>query len=172
MSGTAVEAQWLEIGYRNGRDVTTVLSDVDLTVPSGEFLTVLGPSGCGKSTLLRVVANLLDPLGGQITVLGNTPEAARRARKTGFVFQDATLLPWRTVGQNIRLPAVVGGRQARQLPDTRIAELMALLDGADAVKFAKHKPGADVHERALRKAIGLVEELSKEAETNNDHGTA
>ena len=127
MGGTAVEAQQLEIGYRNGRDVTTVLSDVDLIVPQGEFLTILGPSGCGKSTLLRVVANLLDPLGGQITVLGNAPEAARRARKTGFVFQDATLLPWRTVGPNIRLPAVVGGRQARQLPDTRIAEGMALL---------------------------------------------
>ncbi len=127
MSVTAVDARRLQIGYRNGRDSTTVLSDVDLTVPQGEFLTILGPSGCGKSTLLRVVANLLDPLGGQITVLGDAPEAARRARKTGFVFQDATLLPWRTVVQNIRLPAVVGGRQARALPESRISNAMELL---------------------------------------------
>jgi NitT/TauT family transport system ATP-binding protein len=127
MSATAIDARRLQIGYRNGRDSTTVLSDVDLTVPQGEFLTILGPSGCGKSTLLRVVANLLDPLEGQIDVLGDAPEAARRARKTGFVFQDATLLPWRTVVQNIRLPAVVGGRQARALPETRIAGVIELL---------------------------------------------
>ncbi|MYK33467.1 MAG: ATP-binding cassette domain-containing protein, partial [Boseongicola sp. SB0670_bin_30] len=87
----------------------------------------LGPSGCGKSTLLRVIANLLDPLGGRIAVLGGAPETARRARKTGFVFQDATLLPWRTVLQNIRLPAVVGGRQSKDLPAVRVAEVMALL---------------------------------------------
>jgi NitT/TauT family transport system ATP-binding protein len=127
MSTTAVDARRLQVGYRNGRDSTTVLSDVDLTVPQGEFLTILGPSGCGKSTLLRVVANLLDPLAGQITVLGDAPAAARRARKTGFVFQDATLLPWRTVVQNIRLPAVVGGRQARDLPETRVSGVMELL---------------------------------------------
>lgn len=127
MGAAAVDTRRLQIGYRNGTDAVTVLSDVDLTVPRGEFLTILGPSGCGKSTLLRVVANLLEPLGGEISVLGSTPEAARRARKTGFVFQDATLLPWRTVIQNIRLPAVVGGQQAKQLSSERIAEVMELL---------------------------------------------
>ena len=127
MGGTAVDADSLQIGYRNGRDAVTVLSDVDLSVPQGEFLTILGPSGCGKSTLLRVIANLLDPLGGRITVLGSTPEAARRARKTGFVFQDATLLPWRTVLKNIHLPAVVGGALSKDLPPGRIEDIMALL---------------------------------------------
>ena len=127
MSGTAVDANSLQIGYRNGRDAVTVLSGVDLSVPLGEFLTILGPSGCGKSTLLRVIANLLDPLGGRITVLGGAPEAARRARKTGFVFQDATLLPWRTVLKNIQLPAVVGGTLSKDLPPARIDDIMALL---------------------------------------------
>jgi hypothetical protein len=69
------------------------------------------------------------------------------------------------VRQSIHVPPV-------GVSKVQAAELMALLDGADAVKFAKHKPSSDVHERALRKAISLVEELSKEAETNNDHGTA
>ncbi len=123
----AVETHGLQIGYRNGRNTETVLSDVDLSVPEGEFLTILGPSGCGKSTLLRVIANLLDPLGGQIRVLGGAPDAARRARKTGFVFQDATLLPWRTVLQNVQLPAIVGGRQAKDLTHLRIDEVLALL---------------------------------------------
>ena len=125
--GAAVKTEGLRVGYRNGRDDVTILSEVDLTVPEGEFLTILGPSGCGKSTLLRVIANLLEPLGGQITVLGGAPEAARRARKTGFVFQDATLLPWRTVLQNIRLPAVVGGRQSRNLSPARITEILDTL---------------------------------------------
>lgn len=127
MRAAAVETERLYIGYVNGRDAVTVLSEVDLLVPEGEFLMILGPSGCGKSTLLRVIANLLDPLGGRIAVLGGAPEAARRARRTGFVFQDATLLPWRTVLQNIRLPAVVGGRQSKDLPAARVEEVMALL---------------------------------------------
>jgi len=123
----AVDMQGLKVGYRDGRNIVTVLSDVDLTVPAGEFLTILGPSGCGKSTLLRVIANLLDPLGGKINVLGGTPDAARRTRKTGFVFQDATLLPWRTVLQNVRLPGIVGGRQARSLPIDHVASILSLL---------------------------------------------
>lgn len=123
----AVETHGLQVGYRNGRDTVTVLSDVDLSVPEGEFLTILGPSGCGKSTLLRVIANLLEPLSGRISVLGETPHAVRRARRTGFVFQDATLLPWRTVLQNVQLPAIVGGRQATALPRQRIDEVLALL---------------------------------------------
>ncbi len=127
MTATAIETSGLKVGYRNGRDSVVVLSDVDLTVPQGEFLTILGPSGCGKSTLLRVIANLLDPLGGRISVLGGSPEAARTSRKTGFVFQDATLLPWRTVIDNIRLPAIVGGRQARPIPSKHIDQVLSLL---------------------------------------------
>ncbi|NQV93616.1 MAG: ABC transporter ATP-binding protein [Sphingomonadales bacterium] len=154
MTATAVEAQRLQIGYRNAGQSTIVLSDVDLTVPQGEFLTILGPSGCGKSTLLRVVANLLDPLGGQITVLGDAPDVARRARKTGFVFQDATLLPWRTVAQNIRLPAVVGGRQARSLPDTRIVEVMTLLGLSGlADRFPSQLSGGQRQRVAIARAL-------------------
>ena len=108
MTAAAIDARRLDIGYRNGSAQVTVLVDVNLTVPRGEFATILGPSGCGKSTLLRVIANLLEPISGEIKVLGESPEAVRRARKTGFVFQDATLLPWRTVVNNIRLPAPCG----------------------------------------------------------------
>ncbi|TGV63080.1 ATP-binding cassette domain-containing protein, partial [Mesorhizobium sp. M00.F.Ca.ET.158.01.1.1] len=86
-------------------------------------------SGCGKSTLLRVVAYLLDPLGGTINVLGDTPHAVRSRRDVGFVFQDSTLLPWRTVRDNVRLPLGIGqGSLTRKIEDRgdELLELMGL----------------------------------------------
>jgi NitT/TauT family transport system ATP-binding protein len=72
-----------------------VVTDLSFEVPSGEFVVFLGPSGCGKSTILRLIAGLEKASLGQIVV---------RSRKIGFVFQDASLMPWRTVLQNILLP--------------------------------------------------------------------
>ncbi|RWX60560.1 ATP-binding cassette domain-containing protein, partial [Mesorhizobium sp. M4B.F.Ca.ET.089.01.1.1] len=99
----AIEASRLDVGYGVRQTAVKVLAGLDLTVAAGSFLSILGPSGCGKSTLLRVVADLLDPLGGTISVLGDTPHAVRTRRDVGFVFQDSTLLPWRTVRDNVRL---------------------------------------------------------------------
>ncbi len=81
------------------------LTDVSLRVPAGQFVSLIGPSGCGKSTLLRLIAGLLEPTSGRLTVQDLPPATARRtAVRVAFVFQDATLLPWRTVVENIRLP--------------------------------------------------------------------
>lgn len=81
------------------------LEGVDLTLPQGEFVAIVGPSGCGKSTLLRLIAGLIPASRGTITVAGTSPPLARRERtRMSLVFQDATLLPWRTVENNIRLP--------------------------------------------------------------------
>ncbi|TGV73222.1 ATP-binding cassette domain-containing protein, partial [Mesorhizobium sp. M00.F.Ca.ET.149.01.1.1] len=68
----AIEARQLDVGYGGRQAAVKVLSGLDLTVAAGSLLSILGPSGCGKSTLLRVVADLLDPLGGSISVLGET----------------------------------------------------------------------------------------------------
>lgn len=123
----AIEARKLDIGY-GGRNATVkVLADLDLDVEAGTFLSILGPSGCGKSTLLRVVADLIDPLGGSIRVLGGDPHAARSRRDVGFVFQDSTLLPWRTVRDNVRLPLDVGrGSLTREIAD-RTDALLSLM---------------------------------------------
>ncbi len=83
------------------------LGPIDLNVPRGRFVTLIGPSGCGKSTLLRVVAGLVRPDAGGISIFGEEPEQARRAKHIGFVPQALALLPWRTVLGNARLPLEV-----------------------------------------------------------------
>lgn len=76
-----------------------------MSIPAGEFVSLVGPSGCGKSTLLRIIAGLLESTSGTLTVQQLEPAAARKtAVRMAFVFQDPTLLPWRTVVENIRLP--------------------------------------------------------------------
>jgi NitT/TauT family transport system ATP-binding protein len=83
------------------RNAAVALQDVSFTVERGEFVTFLGPSGCGKSTLLKLVSGLSPASGGTVQVNGMTPENAREMMS--FIFQDATLLPWRTVEQNVGL---------------------------------------------------------------------
>jgi ABC-type sugar transport system ATPase subunit len=89
----------------------TVLDDVNLALPAGAFGALIGPSGCGKSTLLRMVADVFAPSAGHITIDGAPPQQARREHQIGFVFQEATLLPWRSVLDNVRLPLeLIGSR--------------------------------------------------------------
>src|SRR4249919_1033906 len=136
LNSTAPAISCRDIGMRfftERRDVTAIKS-LDLEVAQGEFLTLLGPSGCGKSTLLRVVADLLAPSRGSVSVLGATPEQARQRRDIGFVFQDAALLPWRTALQNVQLPLQVGGgasRKGRRSPQ-ELLDLVGLKDRANA----------------------------------------
>jgi len=79
----------------------TILDGIDLTISRKEFVSIIGPSGCGKSTLLKLVAGLNPITKGSIAIDGMTPENAREI--VSFIFQDATLLPWRTVRQNVVL---------------------------------------------------------------------
>jgi NitT/TauT family transport system ATP-binding protein len=86
------------------------LADVDLQIEAGDFVSIVGPSGCGKSTLLRLVAGLDSPTSGTLQIDECSPgEKKRESRRTAFVFQDATLLPWRNVVENIRLPLELDG---------------------------------------------------------------
>ena len=104
----AVECVDATVRFMAARRAITALEDVSLEVEQGGFLTILGPSGCGKSTLLRLVADLVQPAAGSVRVLGQEPAAARRKREIGFVFQDATLLPWRSALDNVALPLEIG----------------------------------------------------------------
>lgn len=87
--------------YDNG---TVAVRDANLRIREGELLSFVGPSGCGKSTLFRLIAGLGQPSEGTIDILGGTPEEARRDGGVSYVFQDATLMPWSSVLDNVTLP--------------------------------------------------------------------
>jgi NitT/TauT family transport system ATP-binding protein len=93
--------------YGNG---TVALDDISFDVSEGQFVSLVGPSGCGKSTLLRMVAGLGPITSGQILVEGLPPRQARQEKAdTAFVFQDANLMPWRSVMGNVELPLELRG---------------------------------------------------------------
>ena len=108
-------------------DGTEAVRDVSFTIRKGEFVTVVGPSGCGKSTLLKIASGLLEPTAGQVIVDRD---------RLGYVFQDATLLPWRTVTGNVELLA-----ELHDVPDderARVAEEAIQMVGLDG--FQNHYP--------------------------------
>ncbi len=110
----AVALENIAVTFERDGSVLTAVDALSLDVGIREFVTIIGPSGCGKSTLLRVVSDLLPASSGSVQVLGGTAEAARTRRDIGFVFQDATLLPWRTALENVALPMEVGsGRRLK-----------------------------------------------------------
>lgn len=108
-AGLALDCRDVTVRFMSERRAVTALERVSLSLEPGDFVTLLGPSGCGKSTLLRVIADIVAPSAGSVSVFGQAPAVARRQRQIGFVFQDASLLPWRNVIDNVRLPLEVGG---------------------------------------------------------------
>ena len=96
------------VRFDTSSGVITALEDISLDIPSGGIVTMIGPSGCGKSTLLRAAADLNSISDGSVTVFGKSPEQARKDRDLSFVFQDATLLEWRSAIDNVRLPLEIG----------------------------------------------------------------
>lgn len=121
-------AKGLSLTFETNDGPVHALSDVDLTVEKGDFVSFIGPSGCGKTTFLRVIADLEQATGGEISVNGVSPQEARLARAYGYVFQAAGLYPWRTIGGNIRLPLEIMGidkaDQAKRV--ARVLELVEL----------------------------------------------
>jgi NitT/TauT family transport system ATP-binding protein len=116
---------------------TQAVTDVDLTIAPGEFVSLIGPSGCGKSTLLRIVADLVQPTEGEVLVNGKTARRARLDQDYGIAFQQSGLLEWRTVRANVELPLSLHGGADKRGRRERADELLALV-GLE--EFADHRP--------------------------------
>lgn len=117
-------ARDLGMVYPNRDGGLRALDSVDLEVHSQEFVCVVGPSGCGKTTLLRLLAGLLTPTSGEILFEGQPLKGP--LRRIGFVFQQASLMPWRSVLQNIALPLELMGVEEQQM-QTRARQLVELV---------------------------------------------
>jgi NitT/TauT family transport system ATP-binding protein len=117
-----VSANQLGLTFQTGDGPVNALSNVDLNIGKGEFVSFIGPSGCGKTTFLRVIADLEQPTSGSILVNGMTPRQAREGRAYGYVFQAPALYPWRTIARNVALPleimGITGADQAERVKRT------------------------------------------------------
>lgn len=140
----------------NGRRVPALMP-VDLELAPGEFVSIIGPSGCGKSTLLRIAGGLLEPSAGAVRIGGRPPRAAQREKMVGFVFQDPSLLPWRTVSRNVRLAHEL---DARRRDDGGVDAWLGLVGLAEYADYYPHQLSGGMKQRvALARALALEPSL-------------
>lgn len=125
--GRDIQVNDVSMVFHGRGDSVIALEKVNMHVPTGHFASIIGPSGCGKSTLLRLVADIMQPFAGNITLGHRSPRDARQEHALGFVFQGATLLPWRTVTQNIELPLDVVGRNSARRSTRSTQDLIRLV---------------------------------------------
>ncbi|MBO6756706.1 MAG: ABC transporter ATP-binding protein [Roseibium sp.] len=149
----------LSLTFETNDGPVHALSDIDLKIEEGDFVSFIGPSGCGKTTLLRVIADLEQPTAGSITVNGVSPEAARLARAYGYVFQAAALYPWRTIAKNVALPLEIMGL-SRDEQNRRIARNMELvnLSGFEK-KFPWQLSGGMQQRASIARALAVEPDL-------------
>jgi NitT/TauT family transport system ATP-binding protein len=150
-----IEVSKLAKDFNAGRAVLRALADVSFSVEEGRFVTLVGPSGCGKSTLLQILAGLIGATSGQVLIEGKRISAPM-PDKIGMVFQDPTLLPWKTALANVEFPLDLRGVD-RTLRRSRCS---ALLDLVGLSEFADHYP----HELSggMRQRVAIARGLAQD----------
>src|ERR1700691_4610483 len=138
-----------------------VLEDITLSVPKGSFVSLIGPSGCGKSTLLKVLAGLIVPTEGHVSVGGIVPHEAAKRRVIGLAFQDPTLLPWKNAIQNAAFLLMTADDEIRPADaEARAAAMLKLvgLDGAER-KMPSQFPGGLLQRFAIAPPLALYPQV-------------
>ncbi|WDR01859.1 ABC transporter ATP-binding protein [Devosia algicola] len=133
---SVVTAKDLSLTFATSDGPVHALSEVNLEIEKGEFVSFIGPSGCGKTTFLRTIADLEDLTSGTLEINGMSAREARQARAYGYVFQAAALYPWRTIEKNIALPLEIMG-YSKPERDKRIERTLDLVNLSG---FAKKHP--------------------------------
>ena len=152
---TVIESKNLDLTFQTNDGPVHALKGVTLDIGKGEFVSFIGPSGCGKTTFLRVVAGLEQATGGEISVNGMTPDAARQSRAYGYVFQAAGLYPWRTIAGNVRLPLEIMGYSKAEMAE-RVNRVLELVDLAGfAKKFPWQLSGGMQQRASIARALAF-----------------
>lgn len=130
-----------------GGTSTVALSDANLSIRDGEFISLVGPSGCGKSTLLRVIQGLLDPSEGSVEVSGERVDGP--TRNSAFVFQNAALLPWMSIRQNVLMSARFRKELGKNREtEERVDEVLAAVGLAEFADKYPHQLSGGMQQRA------------------------
>jgi NitT/TauT family transport system ATP-binding protein len=156
-----ISARNIAIDYRvNGRR-QRVLQGIDLAIPKGSFVSFIGPSGCGKSTLLKVLAGLVAPNEGEVMVAGLAPREAARRRMIGLVFQDATLLPWKSALENAAFLLRTADKSiTRKQAAERARNMLRMVGLADAEDKRPSQLSGGMRQRvAIARALALDPEV-------------
>lgn len=154
-----IDIKSLSLTFETGDGPVHALSDIDLEIAPGDFVSFIGPSGCGKTTLLRVIADLEQPTGGTITVNGLSPHEARLQRAYGYVFQAAALYPWRTIADNVALPLEIMGF-SRAEREERIRRNMELVNlGGFEKKYPWQLSGGMQQRASIARALSFDPDL-------------
>ena len=143
----AISVNGLSVRFGEPPNRITALENVTFDVPEASLITMVGPSGCGKSTLLRAIADLVERDEGAIEVFGRPPEEARLARDFSFVFQESTLLPWRTAVGNVELPMEVGRHSGAVETHAEPTELLELVGLAGREEALPHELSGGMQQR-------------------------
>ncbi|MDA1323744.1 MAG: ABC transporter ATP-binding protein [Proteobacteria bacterium] len=155
-SGTVViDVRHVGKTYAAARAPVRALHDISLTVAEGEFVSLVGPSGCGKSTLLQILAGLIDGSDGEVLV-DNQPVTKPMPDKIAMVFQDATLMPWKTAIANVEFPLELRGA-SRAASRPRAEEMLALVGLSDFADRFPHELSGGMKQR-VSIARGLVQD--------------
>ena len=153
--GPVISARDLNLTFQTGDGPVHALKDVSLDIAKGDFVSFIGPSGCGKTTFLRVIADLEQPTSGEIMVNGMTPEAARKARAYGYVFQAAGLYPWRTIAGNVKLPLEIMG-YSKSDQTARVEKVLELVElSGFARKFPWQLSGGMQQRASIARALAF-----------------
>ncbi len=155
----AVEIRSAGLTFETADGKVEALSDVNLTIAKGEFVSLIGPSGCGKTTLMRMIADLEQPTAGSIRVNGVAPSEARQRRDYGYVFQAPALYPWRTIERNVMVPLEIMG-YSRDEQRARARRYLALvnLSGFER-KFPWQLSGGMQQRASIARALSFDPEL-------------
>jgi NitT/TauT family transport system ATP-binding protein len=153
----SVQVQGVEKRYVRRDRETVALAPVDLTISKGDFVAFVGPSGCGKSTLLNMIAGIIEPTAGKILHEGQVVQGVNQ--RVGYMTQTDSVLPWRTVYENIELPLTFRPFSAAQ----RRERVEAMMKAVDLTGFADSFPNE--LSGGMRKRVALAQVLVYEPGT-------